>query len=93
MCYSRFFLKTGEKTKYKASPEFRKLRDESSFNLAEFKRIYLWEWSHRFLGRVIGLTFGLPWLYFVARGRIRGKLLLQTGALLALGGAQGSFFH
>ncbi len=76
--------------RYKSSPEFRKLRDESSFGMSDFRRIYLWEWGHRFLGRVIGLTFGLPWLYFVLRGRIRGKLLLQTGALLALGGAQGA---
>ncbi len=79
-----------ELSKYKVSPEFRQLRDKDTFGMAEFRRIYLWEWSHRFLGRVIGLTYGLPWLYFVARGRIRGKMLLQTGALLALGGAQGA---
>ena len=79
-----------ELAKYRASPEYRQLRDPHTFGMREFRRIYLWEWSHRFLGRLIGLTYGLPWLYFVARGRLRGRLLLQTGALLALGGAQGA---
>jgi cytochrome c oxidase assembly protein subunit 15 len=79
-----------ELEKYRASPEYRRLRDPATFGMREFRRIYLWEWGHRALGRLIGLTYGLPWLYFVARGRIRGKLLLQTGALLCLGGAQGA---
>lgn len=74
--------------RYRASPEYRQLRDASSFGEADFRRIYLWEWSHRALARLLGVAYALPWLYFVARGRIRGTLLLQTSALFALGGAQ-----
>lgn len=81
---------TEEFERYKAFPEFKQLRDADTFDLAEFKRIYYWEWGHRMLGRVIGLTYGLPWLYFVARGKIRGKMLFQTGGLLLLGGMQGA---
>lgn len=76
--------------RYKAFPEFKRLRDAKTFSMDEFKRIYYWEWGHRFLGRAIGVVYGVPWLYFVATGRIRGPLLWQSGALLALGGAQGA---
>lgn len=76
--------------RYKASPEYRQLRDPSSFDLSSFQRIYAWEWGHRALGRLIGLTYGIPFLYWAARGRLRGPLLFQTGALLLLGGMQGA---
>jgi heme A synthase len=55
----------------------------------EFKKIFFWEWGHRQLGRLIGLTYGLPWLYFAMRGKLKGKLLFQTGGVLMLGGMQG----
>ena len=32
--------------------------------LSEFKVIFWWEWAHRFLGRLIGISFLLPLLYF-----------------------------
>lgn len=59
-------------------------------SLDDFKTIYMWEWSHRILGRVIGLAYILPSLYFIARGYVkppfRSKLLL-----IGLGiGAQGA---
>lgn len=38
--------------------------------LADFKYIYWWEWGHRQLGRVIGLVWGLGFLWFALRGRI-----------------------
>ena len=47
---------------YKEIPEF-KLQNYS-MNMEEFKIIFWWEWAHRFLGRVIGLTFILPLIYF-----------------------------
>ena len=58
--------------------------------MADFKSIYMWEWSHRILGRLIGVAYILPALYFVARGHVkapyRSKLLL-----IGLGiGAQGA---
>ena len=45
-------------------------------SLADFKFIYLWEWSHRQLGRLIGLAFFLPLLWFWWSGAVRGRLAL-----------------
>ncbi len=47
---------------YKQIPEF-KLQNYS-MTLEEFKIIFWWEWAHRFLGRLIGILFLLPLLYF-----------------------------
>ncbi len=47
---------------YKQIPEF-KLQNYS-MSLAEFKVIFWWEWIHRFLGRLIGLSFLIPLIYF-----------------------------
>lgn len=62
----------------------------SKMSLSDFKSIYMWEWSHRIIGRFIGVAYVLPALYFVARGYVkppfRSKLLL-----IGLGiGAQGA---
>ena len=47
---------------YKAIPEYK----EQNFNmtLSEFKIIFWWEWAHRQLGRLIGLTVLIPLIYF-----------------------------
>ena len=47
---------------YKEIPEF-KLQN-FNMTLQEFKIIFWWEWAHRFLGRVIGIGFFVPLLYF-----------------------------
>tara|TARA_Y100000590_G_scaffold251626_1_gene282601 strand:+ start:4768 stop:5784 length:1017 start_codon:yes stop_codon:yes gene_type:complete len=47
---------------YKEIPEF-KLQNYS-MTLNEFKVIFWWEWIHRFLGRVIGISFFIPLLFF-----------------------------
>src|SRR5437763_10772200 len=54
--------------KYQATPEFRDVNH--AMTLAEFKRIYWWEYVHRLLGRAIGIAFLLPYLWFLARRRI-----------------------
>ena len=51
--------------KYKAIPEYQ--LQNKGMSLAEFKVIYWWEWGHRQLGRVIGLVWGLGFLYFLIR--------------------------
>jgi cytochrome c oxidase assembly protein subunit 15 len=56
--------------------------------LGEFQRIYWWEWSHRFLGKMIGLVFAAPFFVFWAMGRLRGRFW-PVLALFALGGLQG----
>ncbi len=47
---------------YKEIPEFKIQNYDMS--LQEFKIIFWWEWAHRFLGRLIGISFLLPLLYF-----------------------------
>ncbi len=47
---------------YKEIPEFKIQNYEMT--LKEFKIIFWWEWAHRFLGRLIGISFLLPLLYF-----------------------------
>ena len=50
---------------YKAIPEFRE--QNSHMTLSEFKVIFWWEWTHRQLGRLIGLTVLLPLIYFTIK--------------------------
>ena len=52
-------------TLYKEIPEF-KLQNYS-MTLSEFKIIFWWEWIHRFLGRLIGIFFLLPLIYFTLK--------------------------
>lgn len=76
--------------------EFEKYRQISQYelvnkgmSLSEFKFIYAWEWGHRQLGRLIGLVFFLPLVWFWARGIIKGRLALTLLGIGALGGLQG----
>ena len=50
---------------YKEIPEF-KLQNYS-MTLNEFKIIFWWEWAHRFLGRLIGIFFLIPLIYFTIK--------------------------
>jgi len=74
--------------KYRETPEFR-LRNHD-MTLEGFKGIFFWEYFHRLLGRLIGVAFFVPFLYFLARGRIRGALAGKLAAIFALGGLQGA---
>ncbi|HEY1126066.1 MAG TPA: COX15/CtaA family protein [Sphingobium sp.] len=57
--------------------------------LAAFKHIYFWEYVHRLLGRVIGVAFALPLVWFWIRKAIPAGYAGRLVALLILGGAQG----
>lgn len=74
--------------KYKQFPEYKKLN--IGMTLEEFKFIYAMEYSHRLLGRVVGVVFFFPYVYFIGRGYIRGKEALKLGSIFALGGLQGA---
>jgi cytochrome c oxidase assembly protein subunit 15 len=74
--------------KYQHIPQYRLLN--SGMSLAEFKTIYLWEYVHRLWGRLIGVAFALPFLYFLARRRLPHRLLAPLGGILLLGFAQGA---
>jgi cytochrome c oxidase assembly protein subunit 15 len=58
-------------------------------SLEAFKGIFWWEWAHRFLGRLIGAAFLLPFLWFLAAGQMPRALLGRLAGLFALGGLQG----
>ncbi|GBG34166.1 Cytochrome c oxidase assembly protein COX15 [Hondaea fermentalgiana] len=75
--------------KYKQFPEYKRLNQGMS--LDEFKHIYFMEWFHRMWGRGLGFVFGVPFLYFMARGRIQRLpgMTPKLFGLLALGGGQG----
>jgi len=74
--------------KYKTSPEFQ--QRNFSMSLEEFKGIFWWEYGHRLLGRTVGAVFLLPFLWFFARGAVRGALAWRLLAIFALGGLQGA---
>lgn len=72
---------------YKQYPEY--LEVNAGMSLSEFKEIFWWEYGHRLLGRLIGLAFALPLLFFMAKRMVRVELKMPLFGLLALGGAQG----
>ncbi|MFV0280379.1 MAG: COX15/CtaA family protein [Rhodoblastus sp.] len=74
--------------KYKQIPQYKELFPD--MDLARFQTIFLWEWSHRLLGRLIGVVFGLGFVYFWARGALDRRLKGQLAAVFALGALQGA---
>lgn len=60
------------------------------FGIEGFKGIFWLEWGHRLWGRLIGLAFLLPLLWFAVRGAIDGRLARRLGLLFLLGGLQGA---
>src|SRR4051794_3786316 len=48
--------------RYKLIPQYAQLNAHMS--LAQFKTIFLWEWSHRLLGRLLGVVFFVPFVVF-----------------------------
>ncbi len=73
---------------YKATPEFRLVNFD--IGVEGYKRIFWLEYFHRLLGRMAGLVFLLPLLWFVARGAVRGRLAWRLGGIFLLGGLQGA---
>lgn len=73
--------------KYKQIPQFQKVN--YWMTVEDFKTIYWWEYIHRLLGRIIGLVFLLPFLYFLSLKQIKGKLLKQVLFVFFLGLLQG----
>jgi heme a synthase len=73
--------------KFKQIPQYKAIF--SNLDLSGFKFIFFWEWSHRLLGRAIGLVVALPLVFFWARGALARALKIKLLGLLALGGLQG----
>ena len=74
--------------KYKTIPEYEEVN--FGMSLDQFKSIYWWEWGHRFLGRLIGVAFLIPMLFFLFTGQVGKSLGLKLGGLFLLGGMQGA---
>jgi heme a synthase len=73
--------------KYKSSPEFAMLN--SRMTLEDFKSIYWMEWVHRLWGRVIGVSFVLPAIYFTARRQMSMSMTAKVWGIAGLIGFQG----
>ncbi|MDY0090689.1 MAG: COX15/CtaA family protein [Flavobacteriaceae bacterium] len=76
---------------YKKFPEYQKINQykDGGFTLDDYKFIYFWEWFHRFIGRIIGLVFVIPFIYFLIKKRLDKPTILKCLILLAMGGFQG----
>ena len=72
---------------YKTIPQYRELN--AGMSLGEFKTIFWWEWSHRLLGRVIGLAYLLPFLWFLWRGALNADVRRRLWMIFGLGALQG----
>ncbi|AUH63437.1 heme A synthase [Paracoccus zhejiangensis] len=73
---------------YQQIPQFTEVNPD--MDLAGFKQIYWWEWSHRFLGRAVGLVWALGFLAFLATKRIPTGWTPRLLGIGALGGLQGA---
>ncbi|HQR12118.1 MAG TPA: COX15/CtaA family protein [Casimicrobiaceae bacterium] len=75
-------------SKYQLTPEYQQVN--RGMQLAEFQRIFWWEYFHRLLGRLIGVAFLVPFLWFLARRRIPPGYGMRFAGIFALGAAQGA---
>ncbi len=74
--------------KYRESPQFRQVFPD--MGVAGFKGIFWWEYLHRLLGRLIGMVFLLPFLWFFFKRMLSRPLAWQLAALFVLGALQGA---
>jgi len=74
--------------KYRVTPEYQQVN--KGMSLDEFKGIFWWEYAHRVLGRLIGVAFLVPFLWFLARRRIPPGYGGRLAAIFVLGGLQGA---
>ncbi|MCP5269177.1 MAG: COX15/CtaA family protein [Zoogloeaceae bacterium] len=74
--------------KYKKTPEYQQVNHQMSVD--EFKGIFYWEYWHRVLGRLIGVVFFIPFVYFWVRKKIAPELVPKLIGIFILGGLQGA---
>ena len=75
---------------YKQTPQYLEVAGPAGMSLSGFKFIFLWEWAHRLLGRVIGLVFFLGVGWFALKRAIPRGYGWRLAALFILGGLQGA---
>ncbi|MFM9970264.1 MAG: COX15/CtaA family protein [Burkholderiales bacterium] len=74
--------------KYRLTPEYQRVN--RGMSLEGFKGIFWWEYFHRLLGRLIGMVFFVPMLYFAWKGWIARQTLPKYLGIFLLGGLQGA---
>ncbi|MDI9407855.1 MAG: COX15/CtaA family protein [Candidatus Pacebacteria bacterium] len=74
-------------SKYQNTPQFKEIN--SHMTVDEFQTIFWWEWIHRLWGRLIGVVFVVPLLWFAWKNRLPSTLFLSLAVLLILGSMQG----
>ena len=72
---------------YKSFPEYKIIN--YNISLSEYKHIYYWEYLHRLLGRMIGVLFLIPFLYFLYSSYLNKKLIKKLLIVFFMGGFQG----
>lgn len=73
--------------KYKAIPQYAQVN--AGMSLGQFQGIFWWEWSHRLLGRLLGVVFAVPFVVFLLMRVLPRRLVWRCVALFVLGGLQG----
>lgn len=74
--------------RYKEFPQYQKIN--AGMSLDEFKTIFFWEYFHRLIGRVLGIVFIVPFIWFWVKGYFDKRLLKRLWVLLLLGASQGA---
>ncbi len=73
--------------RYKQIPQY--IHENAGMSLEAFKGIFWWEWTHRLLGRLLGVLFFVPFVWFAWAGAIARREWPRMLVLFALGGLQG----
>jgi heme a synthase len=73
--------------RYKLIPQYRVLN--AGMSLTDFQHIFMWEYVHRLWGRLIGVVYFVPLVWFIARRQVPRRLVLPLGGVFLLGAAQG----
>ncbi len=73
--------------KYRQTPEYQQVN--KGMSLEAFKGIFWWEYLHRLLGRLVGLVYLIPFLWFIVRRQVDGALAWKLAGVFVLGGMQG----
>jgi cytochrome c oxidase assembly protein subunit 15 len=76
-----------EFARYRQIPQYSQVN--AGMTLAQFQSIYWWEWSHRLLGRLLGVAFLIPFMVFAIRRRLPRRLFVRLGLIFLLGALQG----
>lgn len=72
---------------YRQSPEYQ--QKNFGMSLSEFQRIFMYEYIHRILGRLIGVIFFIPFMIFLCMKKIDRTLFPKLAFIFFLGGVQG----